>query len=279
MNPCLILLLVFLSAGAVFLLYGFFLEPHWIRTRVFPLPAAGPESEGKRILYFSDLHTGASTTRSKLDRQMRAIMKMKADAIFFGGDLVEEKTPLRDPAFRAMVIDALSSLQAPLGKWAVFGNHDVEAPRFRTWVSGVLDQAGFTLLENQGIELAGIPVWGFANTHHGVPCLDHEAVGQLADQTQGDPFVLFLVHESDWFPRVMPWQGKGLILTGHSHYGQVTFFGLPLIRPAGAKKYWRGRYDLGDHLSMLVSAGLGTVHIHARFFARPDLLLLRFGKK
>ncbi len=91
-----------------------------------------------------------------------------------------------------------------------------------------------------------------------------------------NPFTLYLVHESDWFPQVLPARGPGLVLAGHSHYGQVTLFGLPLIRPAGAKRYWRGRYTLGEDLAMIVSAGLGTVHIHARFFARPDIILLEF---
>ncbi len=279
MKPVLVILLLILSAGAAFFLYGFFVEPRWIRIRKVFLPATGPQSAGKKFLYFSDLHVGAATTRRKLSRQMRAIMKMKADAIIFGGDLVEEKTPLADAAFRDMVIEALSSLQAPLGKWAIYGNHDVEAPRFRAWVTCVLDQSGFTLLENQGVELAGVPVWGFANTHHGTPFLDEEHFCPHADPSEGGPLPLFLVHESDWFPQAMPWRQGGLVVAGHSHYGQVTLFGLPLIRPAGAKKYWRGRYQLAENLTMVVSAGIGTVHIHARFFARPDLLLLCPGKE
>ncbi|NLB51030.1 MAG: hypothetical protein GX809_05555 [Clostridiaceae bacterium] len=271
MNPPLLILTLVLTLGAVCLLYGFFLEPCWIRARKFRIAGkTGQEAAGKTFLFFSDLHTGARTSRRKLDRQMRAIMNMKPDAIFFGGDLVEERTPLYQPDFRAMVVDALSSLEAPLGKWAIYGNHDVEAPRFRQWVTDVLEESGFTLLENQGVELEGLPVWGFANTHHGSPVFEADQDGR---------FTLFLVHESDWFPEALPQKSQGLVLTGHSHYGQVTFFGLPLIRPAGAKKYWRGHYPLGENLSMIVSAGLGTVHIHARFFARPDLLFLRFGEK
>lgn len=278
MKASLIIVLLILSAGAASLLYGFFIEPRWIRIREISVPATG-QARRKKIVYFSDLHVGSSTTRRKLDRQMRAVMKIRPDAIVFGGDLVEERTPLNDPAFRALVIEALSSLQAPLGKWAIYGNHDVEAPRFRAWVTHVLEQSGFTLLENRGIELAGLPVWGFANTHHGKPVLDGQALSQLAGPSKSRPFVLFFVHESDWFPQVMPWKQEGLVVAGHSHYGQVTLFGIPLIRPAGAKKYWRGRYQLGEDLAMVISAGLGTVHIHARFFARPDLLLLRLGEE
>ncbi len=89
MNPILLFFLVLMAAGAACLFYGFFLEPRWIRVREVFIRAGHQEIRGKTFLYFSDLHTGTSTTKRKLDRQMRAIMKIKPDAIFFGGDLVE----------------------------------------------------------------------------------------------------------------------------------------------------------------------------------------------
>ena len=271
MKTSYLILMILTAAAAACLLYGFFLEPRWIRVRKFRL-ARGPHLEGLSILFFSDLHLGRSTSEGKLDRLIRKIMKYQPDALIFGGDLVEEKTPLYDPAFRARILEALDSLQAPLGKWAIYGNHDVEAPRFRKWVTEILQDSGFQILENSQSQIGGLPVWGFANTHHGLPALDKGAFNKAREKS----FRLFLVHECDWYPAAMPWKGPGLVLSGHSHYGQVTLLGLPLIRPAGAKKYWRGSYKLGEKLGMIVSAGVGTVHIHARFFARPDLILLNF---
>jgi len=81
---------------------------------------------------------------------MRAVMREKPDAIIFGGDLVEERTPLSDPDFREMVLRALASLDAPLGKWAILGNHDVEAPRNRAWSVPLLRETGFTVLGERG---------------------------------------------------------------------------------------------------------------------------------
>ena len=275
MNHFLIVFLSLTGIALLCLLYGFFLEPRWIRIRrhSVTLEQSHP-GVGRSILFFSDLHVGARTTKRKLQKQMKKIMASSADVIIFGGDLVEEKTPLWDDDFKKMVIDQLSSLEAPQGKWAIYGNHDVEAPRYRKWVKEVLVCSGFTMLENEATTLVGIPAWGFANTHHSTPRLEETARHKTA---QGkDDFALYLVHESDWFPDKMPAKGPGLVLCGHSHHGQVTFFGLPLIRPKGAKTYWRGPYTLNPKLKMFVSSGMGTVHIHARFFARPDVLLLAF---
>jgi predicted MPP superfamily phosphohydrolase len=176
-----------------------------------------------------------------------------------------------------MVLRALASLDAPLGKWAILGNHDVEAPRNRAWSVPLLRETGFTVLENEGIELCGLPVWGFANALHYEPKLHNETYSNIrtkATKTLGltEPlsFSFYLVHESDWFTERISAPTPGMILSGHSHHGQVTFFGIPLIRPRMGKKHWKGFYKIGDRFTLIVSAGLGTVHIHARFFCSGD---------
>ena len=280
MSLTLIILLSLAAAGLLCLLYGFFLEPSWIKSKVYdiPLPEDHP-FRGRKILFFSDLHVGRKTNPRKLRRQMQVIQKHQADLILFGGDLVEEATSLWDQDFKKMIIQALDALEAPLGKWAIYGNHDVEAPRFRLWVTEVLASSGFRLLENEILPLPDLAAWAFANSHHDQPIFDAGQMMTPIEKGTDLPFALFLIHESDYFPLSMPWSGPGLVLAGHSHHGQVTLFGLPLIRPPGGKRYWRGRYQLGDKLSMIVSAGMGTVHIHARFFARPDILLIRMGEE
>ncbi len=291
MELMMIILFSLIGFGLLCLLYGFFIEPLWIKRRTieirFPQACKEIPFANKHIVFFSDIHTGASTTKRQLNRKIRAIMESHPDAIIFGGDLVEERTPIGDEAFREMVRESLNSLQAPLGKWAILGNHDVEAPRYHTWSTAILEETGFTLLDNEGLVLEGLPIWGFANTLHGHPLIHRDAFDNLMKEagscqwltdSGNRPFTLYLVHESDWFPKRKPVQGPGLILTGHSHHGQVTFFGLPLIRPAMGVDHWKGFYNLGDQLTQVVSAGLGTVHIHARFFARPDIVTITFKR-
>lgn len=287
MDIALIVLFSILGFGALCLLYGFFIEPLWIRYRKIEvrLPSSYHRipCAGKKIVFFSDLHVGASASHRLLFRRIRAIMREKPDAIIFGGDLVEERTPLGDTEFRSAILRALASLNAPLGKWAIFGNHDVEAPRYREWTISLLREAGFTILENEGMELDGLPVWAFADALHGEPTLDRGAFSCIQKQcarsaglTDDIIFSLYLVHETDWFAKSLPAIGPAIVLSGHSHHGQVTFFGIPLIRPPMGRRYWKGFYRIGDQLTQIVSSGLGTVHIHARFFARPDIVTITF---
>ena len=88
MNPCPLILLMTGLLAIVCLLYGFFLEPRWVRVRTFTLPAPKDEVfRGSRLVYFSDLHTGSSTGPGALSRKMRAIMAQEPDAILFGANM------------------------------------------------------------------------------------------------------------------------------------------------------------------------------------------------
>lgn len=287
--------------GALCLLYGFFIEPKRIHQRLvavtIPVSHVTNLSKPLKIVFFSDIHLGPRTTEKDLARQMQAIMQNEPDAIIFGGDLVEEATPLADKAFSSMAISAFASLEAPFGKWAVFGNHDLEAPRFRQWTEDVFKASGFTILENEGINLDGLPVWCFEDALHGAPALDADGTSPLPqedienisrkrDQDKTDtqqsgsgseaPFTLFISHEPDTALLCQAKGVTGLMLSGHSHYGQVTLFGLPIVRVPGAKHFVKGDYDAGSDFKLIISAGLGTVHIHARFFAKPDIVTVVF---
>ncbi|NLZ67309.1 MAG: hypothetical protein GX910_06660 [Clostridiaceae bacterium] len=299
MNMWPILFSIIGAIGVLCLLYGFFIEPKFIRQRhvtvTLPAPRVTHLTKPLKVVFFSDIHIGPRTTKDKLDRQMRAIMRNKPDAIIFGGDLVEEATPLADEAVQSMTISALASLEAPLGKWAVFGNHDLEAPRFRRWTEKVLHASGFKILENEGACLEELPLWGFEDALHGTPSRDtnnglrhncfeiNDISGCISSEKTLSrhtdplsPFTLYISHEPDTALLYQDEEVTGLMLSGHSHYGQVTLFGLPLIRVPAAKHFVKGHYDVQSDLKLIISAGLGTVHIHARFFARPDIVTVLF---
>jgi predicted MPP superfamily phosphohydrolase len=65
---------------------------------------------------------------------------------------------------------------------------------------------------------------------------------------------------------------KPIILSGHTHGGQVTFFGIPLMTPYGSGKYVKGWYR-NDRSQMYVSKGIGTTILPIRFGARAEVAL------
>jgi hypothetical protein len=70
-----------------------------------------------------------------------------------------------------------------------------------------------------------------------------------------------------------------LAFSGHSHNGQITFFGKPVITVYEGSRYPYGLYQLAETRSLIVSRGLGTVGIPARLGARPELVMVTVRRR
>ena len=264
-----------LLLAAIFLYYGFTIAPWRLRVKNYKLKLSKTLGSfaGKRIVFFSDIHLGPNFNIQHLQQFCRLILSQKPQLILFGGDLLEEKTDLSSQSFKAGIIKELSLLSDFCPCYAVFGNHDVESLKNRKYTTEVIEASGFIILQNSWAEIDDLPLYGFENASHDQP----EFVDN-ADLNE-DSFRLLLCHEPDFVGKVKPVQGNSLYLSGHSHGGQVTLFGLPLILPDLGRRYVRGCHQLNDKSQLLISNGVGTVHIHARFCARPDIIVLDFPEK
>lgn len=257
---------------ATFLYHGFRIAPWHLRVKKYKLDLKKTLGSfaGKRIVFFSDIHVGPNFTAEHLNKLCRLILAQEPHLILFGGDLVEEKTDLSSEDFKTEIINELTVLSDYCPCYAVLGNHDAEAIRNRFYVNEVLESAAFIMLENSWAEIDELPLYGFKNATHDYPAfIDRKDLSE-------ESFRLLLCHEPDFVGKFKPVQGNSLYLSGHSHGGQVTFFGLPLILPYLARRYIRGCHQLSENSQLLISNGVGTVHIHARFCARPDIIVLDF---
>jgi hypothetical protein len=67
------------------------------------------------------------------------------------------------------------------------------------------------------------------------------------------------------------------MFSGHTHGGQVTFFGLwaPYLPSDYGQKYLKGIVETNG-ITVLISNGIGTSALPIRFFARPqyDVIVL-----
>lgn len=269
MIPLLATLALFALAA---LLYAFFVEPRrlrLIRPKLSTDLTRGAYA-GRRVVFFSDLHLGRGMSPARLGRLVDRINDIAPDLILFGGDLTERSRRLRDPAYRAQAVALLGRLRAPDGCFAVLGNHDLETCAVAALARRMLADAGFTLLQNEWADCAPLPLYGFRDALYDLPRYHPTPA---ADR---DDFKLILAHESDFALIKKPPVGRALICSGHSHGGQITLFGLPLVRTRMGRTHLAGPYRLGPHTVQWVSRGVGTVHLHARFCAPPDLLILDF---
>jgi predicted MPP superfamily phosphohydrolase len=219
-----------------------------------------------RILLVSDLHLGATSSDSTVRRVVQLAREAYPDLLLSAGDLLDSAQPGTVPW-----LDLFRSLEPPLGKYAVLGNHECYAG------AGLaldrLEQAGFRVLRQEtatvapGVRLVGVDdpaVHTFSRL-----ALPTEA-DVLARSRNAGGFTLLLKHQ----PRVTvaARNGMDLQLSGHTHAGQIAPFGaiVSLFNPYPCGQLIR----LSDSLSLYVSPGTGTWGPPFRVLARPELTLL-----
>jgi hypothetical protein len=216
-----------------------------------------------RIVQLADLHLGVHVGPFRLDRIVQRVQEARPDLLVSTGDLIDS------PLSHAMPMAAtLATLQAPMGKFAIFGNHE-----FYVGVDPSLEfhrLAGFEVLRQKAVlfgtelMLVGVDDSGTHFDHQGMS--DENAV---LPPREHRPVTLLLKHQ----PVVRP-ESLGrfdLQLSGHTHGGQVFPFGLLTARiyPLGF-----GWHDLGEGSKLYVSNGAGTWGPPIRLFAPPEVTLI-----
>ena len=97
----------------------------------------------------------------------------------------------------------------------------------------------------------------------------------IAGTTKED-FVILVTHNPDYVEEIST-NKVDLVFAGHTHGGQVTFFGLwaPLIPSQYGQKYRTGLLSVGE-MRVIVTNGIGTITPPVRFFARPQIVVAVF---
>ena len=183
--------------------------------------------------------------------------------------------------------EQLARLEAPLGVYAILGNHDwwsaaipTDPPDNAQSIRNAVLGAGIPVLENKAVPLSfnGRRFWlvGLGDQlahrvgrHH---VRGNDDLGSALRQIDDDAPAILLAHEPFVFPRVP--DRIALTLCGHTHGGQVR---LPIVGPLfvptlhHAKPYVYGLYAEGAR-RMIVSGGLGTSQVPVRFLCPPEVV-------
>jgi uncharacterized protein len=228
------------------------------------LPLLPRGFEGATILLITDIHSGPFLSRRALQKAFDRLLALKPDLVLLGGDLAT--TLVADVAGH---LDVYRTLAAPLGVYAVLGNHDHytrEPARLRS----LLEKNGIRVLHNESVvlERAGgrIVLAGIDDLYRGEPDLD-AAIGSA----DGLPVVL-LSHNPDVVFDASR-RGVPLVLAGHTHGGQFRIPGLPVIVRQSRYRLDEGRYTIGD-TELIVSRGLGVNGVPLRVACPPEAVLI-----
>ena len=264
--------------------YAAAIEPRQLVVTPYTLkPRGWPAGRKLSITVIADLHAGGpDMPLQHVHRIVDTANALKSDLVVMRGDYIARYRFAVEHIPGPVWAAELGRLQAPLGVWAILGNHD-------WWydlanVRGALAGVQIPLLENRAVLLGpeGERVWiagiGDQIAHrlgpHRFRGVD-DLPGTLAQDTTDDPVIL-LAHEPDIFPRVPP--RVALTFAGHTHGGQIR---VPLIWPAFVPSKYGRRYAYGHVVEhdrhLIVSGGLGTSVIPARFGVPPEIVQVTLG--
>jgi uncharacterized protein len=205
---------------------------------------------GLRLLQLSDIHHSLFFPLDRVAAVVELANRLKPDLVALTGDFVTYSRRSIEP-----VAEMLGTLQARLGVVAVLGNHD-----FRVGadiVQRALRRQRIKVLRNrhmmlrdggQALPVVGVDDYGYgadlSAALHGIPA--------------GSPTIL-LAHNPRMVQRAAR-HGIGLMLSGHTHGGQVD---LPLLGSVYGRSPEQMRFKRGwDRLGatqIYVSRGIGTI--------------------
>lgn len=282
-------------AGGGIAIYGSLIEPFFrLRvTRYAFTPPTWPKELRLRLAIVADLHAcDPWMTADRVTEIVDLTNSQGADCALLVGDYVAtHKFQRQEPA--SAWSRALARLDAPLGVHAVLGNHDWwadEASMRRGEglpdVGKAMQDTGLAVYQNDAVRLvkdgkpfwivglgdqiAFVPVRGWRHPRYGIDDL----TGALTKVTDDAPVIL-LAHEPDIFPSVPA--RVSLTLSGHTHGGQINFFGW---RPNVPSRYG-ARYAYGhkieNHRHLVVSGGLGCSIAPVRIGCPPEIVVIDLG--
>jgi predicted MPP superfamily phosphohydrolase len=243
--------------------------------RTIELTRLAPALDGLRIAQISDLHYEQFTPPWFIRQVVAEVNRQAPDLVLLTGDFITEG-PMPE-SFGAKssyaCAEILSGIQCPQ-RWSVLGNHDVSVNP--AMVTDALESHGLPVLSNGHVpfERGGARIWvaGLKDIELSTPDLDLAAPRGL--QAAQEPVIL-LGHEPDFAGHVARHGGVDLMLSGHTHGGQIR---LPLVGalylPPMGRKYPQGLFHLENGLQLYVNRGIGSVGLPFRFDCRPELTMI-----
>ncbi|MEL3974196.1 metallophosphoesterase [Rossellomorea oryzaecorticis] len=247
---------VLLIGGAALLLFMLY-EAHRneIKPHLFTFPHF-PQGVTLTIFFISDIH------KRKLDSHLIEQVRKKADIVVIGGDLTEKAVPLSN------VEENLEKLAAIGSVYFIWGNNDYEVNTEelrkllkKKGVQEIVNDSVSLKLGSEVINLIGVDD---ASTQRAV-------LPKALSKTDPSAFNILLSHDPRLVKQVRKEDGIDLMLSGHTHGGQIRILGWGL--------YKKGRVEELPQTTLLVSNGYGTTALPLRLGAPAETHLLTIKRE
>jgi predicted MPP superfamily phosphohydrolase len=248
--------------------YGYLYERHRIAVTRDSLPVSGlPDAlAGLRVGLLTDLHHSRTVGRDQIAAAVALLLQEAPDLVVLGGDFVT----WGDRGYVGACAELLAPLTAPHGVFAILGNHDDDRD-----MPGALQRRGFEVLKDERttvelrgerLELVGIRFWT-------------RKIGELTRLLRGaSGTTMLLAHD----PRRLAEAAAldvPLILSGHTHGGQVVLPGVGAVAARGRAFPTLAGVIRRDNTTLFVSRGIGTVYVPCRINCPPEVAILTLARR
>lgn len=211
---------------------------------------------GKKLFFISDVH------QREVSETITEKIKGKVDIIIIGGDLAEKGVPF------TRIEKNIKSLSRIAPTYFVWGNNDYQIDHFQ--LESILKREGVTILKNQSISLKNedelIHLIGVDDVGHHFDKLEESLKGCQ------EGFKILISHNPSIKKQIRDYHDINLILSGHTHGGQIRFFRYGITEKAGLRK-------LENDLYMLISNGYGTTRVPLRLGAPAQTHVITLKKE
>lgn len=239
-----------IAALVVIVGYGWFNARSTV-IRHYDLTIAKPAATSSlHAVMLSDTHLGNIIGSERLTELVATINKLQPDIVLLAGDVVEANL---EPFTRQNMGSILKQINAPLGVYAVIGNHEYLGQQADLLVSA-LEDAGLTVLRDQAVTINGIVIAG-RDDYSRIRFLQQPRAPLsviLNDIDRAQPIIL-LDHQPIALDEACQ-QGVDLQLSGHTHLGQL--YPNHLLTSRLFEVDWG--YYRKQALQVIVSSGYGT---------------------
>lgn len=250
-----------------------FIEPFWVELKSYTIQHSQIPTafNNTRIVFLTDIHHGVFFSQSRVKKIVEQVNKLNPDLILLGGDYVEG-----DPKYFEGCFKELGKLSAPLGVFAVLGNHDhwqgadIARKHMKAQNINSVDNGAFWISKNgQKIRIGGV----------GDHCEDVQKLYLTVNEADLSNFVILVSHSPDYAQELKS-DKVDLVFSGHTHGGQVTFFGLyaPKVPSRYGQKFRTGSVTVRN-IQVIISNGIGTTLLPIRFFARPQIVIAQLNSQ
>lgn len=217
---------------------------------------------GLKIVQFSDVHYNVYSSLSKLEKIVEMINNTNPDIVVFTGDLVDNDYSITIED-EEKLMNIFKKINSTIGKYAIYGEEDSEI------FKEIFNNSDFIILDNEVVKIYK------DNSSVDLIAFNSNSINFELENRNPENYAISLVHKPDYSDEIIERFNPNIILSGHSHNGQVIlpFIG-PLMKKEGSKKYILNSYKIKDTY-LYISGGIGNTKYNFRLFNNPSINFYR----